>query len=369
MKKTLLALAVLGIFASAAQAQSNITIYGSFDAGVRRMTNQDAAGGDVVKMSSLGTYNTNRFGFRGVEDLGGGMDAHFILESGFNSGTGAMDAANALFNRTAAVGLGGSWGSLDFGRQYTMAFRTAVAYDPMVIKYVGLTGIAGSNIAAGLRFNNDIYYTGNFGPLTLRAEYALGEVAGGVKSGSAQALGASYTTGPLSFGGAYTKRSLATGPATALYQENNHWVAGAVFTSGPFRIAGGYADERQDVVGAGDSKVRNAWFGGSYNFTSALALNAGYYRADMTTAAGGTTASGATTTTDGRRNFLIVGATYALSKRTNFYADVDSARYSGTGAIRGSATTPAATATAGAGTAPFGHPRVNGVSVGINHLF
>jgi predicted porin len=369
MKKTLLILVVPCIFACTARAQSNITIYGSFDAGVRHITNQDASGGDVVRMSSVGTYNTNRFGFRGVEDMGGGMDAHFVLESGFNSGTGEMDAANTLFNRTASVGLGGSWGSLDFGRHYTMGFRTAVAYDPMAIKYVALTGIVGNSVTAGMRFNNDIYYTGNFGPFTLRAEYALGEVTGSVKSGSAQALGASYTAGPLSFGGAYTKRSLATGPVTALYQDNNHWVAGAVFTTGPIRLAGGFADEHQDVIGIGDSKIRNAWFGGSYHFTSALALSAGYYRTNMTTSAGGTTVSGGTTATDGRRNFWILGATYAFSKRTNFYADVDSARYSGTGAIRGSATTPAATAAAGAGTAPFGHPRVNGISVGINHLF
>ena len=69
MKKSLLALAVLGAFASAAQAQSAVTIYGSFDGGVRYKTNVNAAGDNLTTVGSTGTYNSNRIGFRGVEDL------------------------------------------------------------------------------------------------------------------------------------------------------------------------------------------------------------------------------------------------------------------------------------------------------------
>mgnify|MGYP005805723351 CR=1 FL=1 len=97
MKKSLLALAVLGAFAGAAQAQSAVTIYGSFDGGVRNLTNVNAAGDNRLTMGSNGTYNSNRIGFKGVEDLGGGLNAHFVLETGFNTGTGALDnAANRL---------------------------------------------------------------------------------------------------------------------------------------------------------------------------------------------------------------------------------------------------------------------------------
>src|SRR5436309_552652 len=81
MKKSLLALAVLGAFAGVAQAQTSVTIYGSFDGGVRYQNHQDAAGHSRLTMGSTGTYNSNRLGFKGVEDLGGGLNAHFTLEA------------------------------------------------------------------------------------------------------------------------------------------------------------------------------------------------------------------------------------------------------------------------------------------------
>jgi predicted porin len=105
-----------------------VTIYGSFDAGIRNQRDIDATGHSRTTMSSTGTYNSNRLGFKGVEDLGGGLNAHFTLESGFNSGTGELNnTQNKLFQRSAFVGLGGQWGSLDLGRQYTVAFKTVGA--------------------------------------------------------------------------------------------------------------------------------------------------------------------------------------------------------------------------------------------------
>ena len=88
MKKSLLALAVLGVFAGAAQAQSSVTVYGSFDGGLRHT---NSAAGSAWTVSSNGTYLSNRIGFKGVEDLGGGLNAHFTLETGFNTGNGALD--------------------------------------------------------------------------------------------------------------------------------------------------------------------------------------------------------------------------------------------------------------------------------------
>jgi predicted porin len=114
----------LGAFAGVAQAQTSVTIYGSFDAGIRNQRDIDATG----HSRTTGTYNSNSLGFKGVEDLGGGLNAHFTLESGFNSGTGELNnTQNKLFQRSAFVGLGGQWGSLDLGRQYTVAFKTVGA--------------------------------------------------------------------------------------------------------------------------------------------------------------------------------------------------------------------------------------------------
>src|SRR3569833_1277636 len=83
MKKTLLALAVIGTFCGAAQARADVTVYGSIDAGLRNQTNTDAAGDSLLSMGSNGTYRSNRLGFKGTEDLGGGLNAHFVLETGF----------------------------------------------------------------------------------------------------------------------------------------------------------------------------------------------------------------------------------------------------------------------------------------------
>src|SRR6266705_1612508 len=103
MCKLILAFAVLGACASLASAQtSNVTIYGTVDGGLRYQTNTTANGDSLVSQTS-GHYLANRLGFKGVEDLGGGLKALFTLESGFAVDTGAQDVAGSIFNRTAAV--------------------------------------------------------------------------------------------------------------------------------------------------------------------------------------------------------------------------------------------------------------------------
>jgi predicted porin len=339
MKKSLLALAVMGAFAGAAQAQSNVTIYGSFDGGVRHQTNVNAAGDNRLTMGSNGTYNTNRIGFKGVEDLGGGLNAHFTLESGFNTGTGALDNANnQLFQRTAAVGLGGAWGSLDFGRQYTVAFKTQILYDPMKVKYTGITALVPAS--ASNRFNNDIQYIGTFGPVTARAEYALGEVAGDNSTNSSKAIGATYAEGPFTFGGAYTNRDIAT-------FDNKHWTVGGAYTFGPARVAVGYADEKQETVSGIDTKTKYTWVGMSYAITPAIEITPAYYRTKVT--------GGAAGAFDGKKDLYMLSLTYAFSKRTNFYALVDRAKLDGASRIGGNAA--------------LNQDRQTDVAVGINHLF
>ena len=376
MKKSLLALAVLGAFAGVAQAQTSVTIYGSFDAGVRSAQDQNANGNSRTTMSSTGTYNSNRIGFKGVEDLGGGLNAHFTLESGFNSGTGA-NVDSRFFNRSAFVGLGGTWGSIDLGRQYTVAFKTVGAYDPFNYKFTGIIPTSQASISAGTRNDNDIQYTGTFGPLTARAEYALGERVGGGSGGTAAAVGATFATGPFSVGAAYTKRNpdqrtaaqiAATGAAAVapIDRDNNHYTVGGAFTFGPGRIAAGYAREEQDLVLGGEATQKNAWIGGSYDITPALGLSAAYYH----TKADG---FGATANSSGKRGLFIVGATYALSKRTNFYADVDYTKYkdglvSASTGVANTAGLSGSGSQLGLASAP-GQDKQVGVSVGINHLF
>lgn len=341
MKKSLLALAVLGAFAGAASAQTSVTIYGSFDGGIRDFTNVDAAGHSKLTMGSNGTYNSNRLGFKGVEDLGGGLNAHFTLESGFNNGTGTLDTPagtiGTLFNRSAFVGLGGAWGSVDLGRQYSVNFKTIGAYDPFNYKYTAIIPLAAQG---GLtRLNNDVQYTGTFGGVTARAEYALGEQAGSPANGSAKAVGVSYAGGPFSVGGAYTTHSNSL-PVVG-FEDQKNWTVGGAYNGGKFRVAVGYANSKQQTgTVAGDTTAKDAWLGGNFVVSPAVDLTAAYYRTNASAAG-----------IDGRRNLTIVGATYALSKRTNFYADIDHSKLSGSAV-------PATT-----------QDTNNGVSVGINHLF
>jgi len=333
MQKKLIALAVAGLVSGGAFAQSNVTVFGTFDAGVRNTTNVDAAGNSLLKMNDPGNYNSNRFGLRGTEDMGGGLKARFWLEGAFGSGTGAQPAGVALWGRSAWVGLEGSMGTLDFGRQYTVIFKTTGAYDPFNYKYTGPIPIAGLD---GARRDNDIQWSLTTGGLTFRAQRALGEVAGNNTAGATTEAGLSYANGPMNVGAAYGSQKNAAGNATT-----TNWTLGGAYVTGPLRLVAGY--DKKDVgaaVGA-STATKWFWFGGSYDLKNAWELSAAAYdgKIDAPTAAA-----------SGTNRLYIFGATYAFSKRTNFYADYDRRNLGGVARI-GTKTSQ------------------NGVSAGINHIF
>ena len=99
MKKSILALALMGAFSTAAFAQSSVVIYGTLDAGITKTTNS------ANTALSEGKRDNNKLGFRGVEDLGGGMSAQFWLEAGVNNddGTGQAGSANNQFLAPVAL--------------------------------------------------------------------------------------------------------------------------------------------------------------------------------------------------------------------------------------------------------------------------
>lgn len=346
-----LMLAAAALLPAAAGAQSSaVTIYGSIDAGVRYQTNVDAAGNGLLSTAS-GNYYPNRLGFRGKEELGNGLNAHFQLESGFNTKTGALDNTNnVLFNRTAAVGLGGAWGSIDIGRQYTVGFRTEKFLDPFNHNYTSIAPLssgAGTSLPAaartaglsassnsGTRFNNDVQYTGTFGGLTLRAEYAPGEVAGDAGKGTARGAAFSYAGSTLLAAGAYIHKETPAGFA------NNVFVAGGGFNVRGMTVKAGMSRERQETAAAGTYQNETRFGGISYRVNRPVEVTAAVYRSDYDSAAG-----------TGRRDLFLVGAIYAFSKRTNLYAEIDANRYRG-------ALVPASKQTFQRGT-----------SVGVMHLF
>jgi predicted porin len=348
--KTTLMLALAAVVPATACAQAAVDIYGSIDGGLRYQTNVDAAGHGLLSTTS-GNYYANRLGFRGKESLGNGLNAHFQLESGFNDKTGALDNTNnVLFNRTASVGLGGAWGSIDMGRQYTVGFRTEKFLDPFDHHYtpiVPLSSGAGTSVPAaaktagltgssnsGTRFNNDVQYTGIFGGLTVRAEYAVGEVAGDAGKGSAQGAAFSYTGSTLLAAGAYIHKQTPAGFT------NNTFVAGGGFKSRGVTVKAGMSRERQDTAAAGTYRNETRFGGISYRISDPVEVTAAVYRSDYDSAAGA-----------GRRQLFLLGATYAFSKRTNLYAELDTNRYDG-------ALIPASKQTS-----------QRGMSFGVMHLF
>jgi predicted porin len=176
----------LALACGGAAAQSSVTIYGIADAGFVHETGGPA--GNVNNVSS-GVGSGSRLGFKGKEDLGGGMAAFFQLENGYNIDTGAAGQGGLLFGRQAYVGLSGAaWGAVSLGRQYSPLYTTLRdVVDPFEI---GLSGNVINIIPGNTRVDNMAQYsTPNYAGFSADVAYGAGEVAG--DSAKSRTLGAS----------------------------------------------------------------------------------------------------------------------------------------------------------------------------------
>ena len=116
MKKSLVALAVLGSFAGLASAATSVTLYGTVDAGYEGWNfGKDFSGVDSVFQQGGTSEKNSKIGVRGQEDLGNGLAAIFTLEGGIGADVGETNAGQ-LFNRESTVGLKGSFGEVKIGR-------------------------------------------------------------------------------------------------------------------------------------------------------------------------------------------------------------------------------------------------------------
>jgi predicted porin len=210
VKKLTLAALVIGAFSAGAQAQSNVTIYGLVDAGLVRESG--GVNGNVTKVTS-GVGGQSRLGFRGTEDLGSGLSAVFVLESGIKIDDGSLDSANTLFNRQAFVGLKStSLGQFTLGRQYTMLYNAmSQVADPFGAGYAGsiknLFPAAGANTRVS---NAMVYASPVVSGFSAEALYALGEQAGDNTAGRQFGLGLNYSQGPLNARLTYNNRNQDT---------------------------------------------------------------------------------------------------------------------------------------------------------------
>lgn len=159
MKKHLLAVTVVAGFASSAQADTSVTLYGLVDGGIGYTQFKN----DETKGSKIGTWDggqsSNRWGLRGSEDLGGGLKAIFTLENGFSLMNGTQSQSGRLFGREAMVGLkSDSLGQLTLGRQGNIAYRWLSGVATPFGNNFNQARTAGTFSTAEVRYDNQIQY-------------------------------------------------------------------------------------------------------------------------------------------------------------------------------------------------------------------
>ena len=283
MKKTLVALAALAV-AGVASAQSSVTLFGIADVSY---TNLNANGaGSVGLLTGSGRNASSRLGFRGTEDLGGGLAASFWLEMGLNidSGAGAatttnattlgdrvlvggtLPAGNALngtqgltFNRRSTLSLSGTWGEIRLGRDYTPTFWNMTVNDPYgtvgvgsatVVTYGSLNPFGGGSNGTQVRTSNSIQYLGKVGDFYGQVMVGLSEMPSTCVAVSAACPGVDgdgelfsgrigYGSGPFDISFAYSQTKFSDTAANAATTPTNAIAVGGVVNAGsntnPFR--------------------------------------------------------------------------------------------------------------------------------------
>jgi predicted porin len=322
MKKLNLALVLAGALTGAAQAQSAVEVYGIVDMGlVREIGTKLDSGSGAIPLSdgnkiTSGTQSGTRIGFKGKEDLGNGLSALFVLETGIAADKGGFNQGNG-FARQSFVGLQGDFGTLTLGRQYTSYFLTLnQVADPFASGLAGnaqnlmLPGSSASSIASNtgaitstdraIRMDNAIkYVTPVFENFSGEIAYGFGERTDATDGQRVITGSVGYDSKPLNVRLAYYERN---NPADTASLKST--ILAANYDLEFAKIYAAFADN--DWVG--QTKTRNYLIGATVPF-GAHKFIASYIRAD---------GRGVYAANDADQ--WGIGYTYSLSKRTNLYA-------------------------------------------------
>jgi predicted porin len=346
MKKAWILAAGSLFCASGAMAQSNVTIYGVVDTYVG-YTNATGRG-SVVSLDS-GGYQASRLGFKGTEDLGGGLRANFQMENGFASDTGGMHDSTRLFNRQSWVGLANHLGELRLGRQNSPGFLMIARLDA----FAGATYASFLNNVSAYtpRYDNVIgYISPVMRGFKLQAYYGLGEQTTPRNGLATTMLAGEYESGPFYLGLSHSTQNSANDNIAI-----RSTFAGGAYDYGNGKIFLGYY-RGNNLGAAATTNVRGSYYGAysisaNYRLSAQATIGAGYGWAKDSTGAG----------RDARQISLI--GTYDLSKRTMLYTtyahltNSNGATFSLAGAAPITKNVPASGGT------------VNGMQFGIRHLF
>jgi predicted porin len=297
MKKSLIALAIASaVSAPAFAATSNVDIYGKLNFSVNFLIDQTDSANDVQF-----TSNSSRIGFKGSEDLGGGLSAIWQIENSLNidEGNGSWAARNTF------LGVKGDWGTVLGGKHDTPLKLVGRAVDLFA------DGIADSrNVMGGgsdTRANNVVaYISPSFSGFSFIGAYST-DLSTGSSSPDADAgdvwnVNATYSNGPLYIGGAY-----GDGDGHEAAGLGAHWRLAAGYTFGNFKLVGQY-DNLEDDAAGGQNGDYDAWMAGA-SYTMGNMVFKGNYMMGEFDGPGGASPEQWT-----------VGMDYNLSKRTSVYA-------------------------------------------------
>ncbi|HEY8608655.1 MAG TPA: porin [Noviherbaspirillum sp.] len=306
MKKTLLAAAAVAAasaVAGTAHAQTNVTIYGIADAGISRVDN----GARTTIGLQSGGHSGSRIGFRGTEDLGGGLSAIFVLENGFNIDDGTLGQGGRLFGRQAFVGLSGGFGAVKLGRQYNPIRVALESVDPFAL------GLAGNAVNVfnvyGERADNTLNYTTpTFGGFSGQVAYSFGEIAGETSNGRQLGFSVGYAAGPFSVVLAHHDQNLVTA-AGADNGDSKTTLLGGTFDFKVAKLHAAWARNKgESVAGVTNIDRDDALIGVSAPVGAAGTVLASYIRRSDDI---GTVSRDA--------DQWAIGYVHNLSKRTNLY--------------------------------------------------
>lgn len=314
MKKSLIALAVLAA-SGAAMAQSSVTLYGVADIWFGRTSSEETVGGVTTKAPSQtvlqdGGVSNSRFGFKGSEDLGGGLKANFQLEQGFSIDTGASTSAG--FNRQAWVGFSGGFGEVQLGKAYN-AFDdvSALAASVFDSDLAPINNVFVSTAFANAYSNTIKYASPTFGGFSGAVSYSFGENKDLPTTGATHSADSIY-----SFSGKYENGPLAVALG---YAKEKSTVPGAEYDAKATRLAGSYNLGVAKLLATygrvteGDAKVTEYEIGADVPLSPALTLSAGYARSKETMPA----------MVETKANSFGIAVAYSLSKRTTAYAGLN----------------------------------------------
>jgi len=291
MKKTLLAIAALAA-TSGAFAQSSLTIYGVLDASLERI---DADKG-VTRVSS-DNLSTSRLGFKGTEDIGGGLKAGFVLEHNVKVDTGAAGNTR-MWDRAAWVGLSGSFGELRLGRQDS-----------------SIGDIAGNVLSA--QTYDDFKFTGSrAGDKYRRVDNAITYILPTFVPGLAAQV--QYSTAAVGFKSNGNVDSSTAGSESSTNSDAGKYVGLSVkYAAGPFLAGLGYlysADENQATALTGKQKGNATLVYAGYDFGVAKVI--GYY--DNETALASQTATSVAGLAAADKRFSLYGVKVAVPVTAEF---------------------------------------------------